>query len=423
LWLWTRAFGTGDAALRALSLVCALACVPWLLALARWAGGKNAVLPAGVLFAFLPVSIYYGTEGRMYALLWFFVLGLVAASVRVRSRGWSSLAGLGWILCALGGFLTHYFFAFPWCATTLVLLWTPGRTRRLGTFLAVGLLGLLASPWYAGVPEGLERWRITQGWLAEEPTGFSRASAAWELFLGTFSGSAPDLWGEHRAARLAALGLFLLLALTLAARGRGARGQHKRVLLWAWLLAAWSGPLWFDALLGTHTVAVSRYALAGMPAAVLLASSALSTWQPLWRHLWLAGIVVAWTPHLRLVYGRATRSWCPLRETARALEGNSNGSDLLLVQSIPSGLLGVARYYDGEAPLAAWVEQLGQRDVPASLLGLARGRARIHFVRLHDVGASDRLPTWLEGHALRAPGAQRDPAWMASYRPRTGSTF
>src|SRR5262249_4491239 len=70
LWAWTRALGTSDAALRGFSLVCAVLCVPLLARLARRAGGRAAVFPACALYACAPLSIYYGTEGRMYSLLW-----------------------------------------------------------------------------------------------------------------------------------------------------------------------------------------------------------------------------------------------------------------------------------------------------------------------------------------------------------------
>ena len=76
-------------------------------------------------------------------------------------------------------------------------------------------------------------------------------------------------------------------------------------------------------------------------------------------------------------------------------------SDLILVHSIPSGVLGVARYANGPAPIASWVGQLGNRRMPESLGQLAAGRSRILFVKVHQVGAAGpggRLVTYLRHH-------------------------
>ena len=48
-------------------------------------------------------------------------------------------------------------------------------------------------------------------------------------------------------------------------------------MLWLWALAAVLGLLVFDALRRTYTMAMPRYAIAGMPAAFLLIALALRT--------------------------------------------------------------------------------------------------------------------------------------------------
>lgn len=395
LWAWTRCFGTGDAALRGLSLLCALACVPFLARLARRMGGHRAVVPVLVLFALTPLSIYYATEGRMYALLWLELVVLAELTLALRARGGGARRLSAWSLVAAAGFLTHYFFAFAWLALVACLAWRPRRLERGKLALALGATGLLVLPWYAHLGESLRGWRVTMDWLEVRPDGFERPAAALELLLGFFSGSAELLWGEHRGARALALALFGLL---FAAFGRrlGPRlcGGARR-FAWFWLAAACAGPLVFDALRGTYTSAVPRYALAGLPAALVLAAAALAGLAPRTRGLLLAGIVLAFVPHLCMLHARATRSWNPLRETARTLANHAGAEDLVLVHSIPSGVIGIARYHTGSAPIAAWVEQLGERGVPDSVSGLVRGRRRILLVRIHECGAPALVEDWL----------------------------
>src|SRR3954451_21414458 len=67
LYWWTRLLGTGDSALRSLSLVAGLACFPLLWIIAKHIGGTRTAFAACVLFTFSPNSIYYSTEGRMYS--------------------------------------------------------------------------------------------------------------------------------------------------------------------------------------------------------------------------------------------------------------------------------------------------------------------------------------------------------------------
>ena len=423
LWAWTRVLGTSDAALRGFSLLCALACLPFLVRLASWAGGKRAVLPACFLFAFAPLSIYYGTEGRMYALLWLCVLVHAWSTVVLRARGLRTGPALAWVAASACGFLTHYFFVFPWGALTLLFLLRSGRTARW-TILAGGVLTLLvALPWYTHLGESLARWRVTRGWLEWKPDGFQRVPEARELFLLYFSGSEKNQWGEHRLARGASLALFALLGALFFWRLRARAFAARRLDLWCWLAAAWAGPLVFDAACGTYTVAVSRYALAGMPAALLLAAVALGSLGPRLRYGMLAGLMVAWVPHLELLGRMDSRSWCPLREVAWAAERSQSDQDLVLVHSIPSGMLGVARYYRGESVLAPWVEQLEERKLPESLLALARGKERVHLVRVHEVGALCPAEDWLRAHAVLNAETRIMSANVRHFRPRDGAVF
>jgi|SRR2546423_8048273 len=85
-------------------------------------------------------------------------------------------------------------------------------------------------------------------------------------------------------------------------------------------------------------------------------------------------------------------TWPPLTMTERP-------PDLVLVHSIPSGVLGIARYFDGAAAMTSWVGQLGNRRVPESMETLASGRTCISFLKIHEVGASAPEEDWLRANA------------------------
>lgn len=423
LYGWTLVVGTSDVALRLFSTAWSLACLPLLAAVARRTAGQYAVLPACVLFAFAPLSVYYSTEGRMYSLLLFCTLATAWLSLALRRpgpRGW--LLAL-WILASAAGFLTHYFFVFVWVAMVTFLLLQPGRLARGHLGLGVLLTLLAIFPWYANVPATLNRWIITQDWLKWEPAGFSRLGAARDRVLQFFSGMGQGRWGNLRHTEEAALFFFGLAAGAMAWRLRLRAFGGRRLFLWLWFGAACAGPFMLDFLRGTYSSAVPRYVLAGLPAAYLLAAMGLSCAGRRAGAVGLALIVLSWAPNVMHMYRNDSRSWSPFREVAHAVSRNASPSDLILVHSIPSGVLGIARYANGPAGIASWVEQLGQRRVPESLQTLAAGRARILLVKIHEVGAPAPEEDWLRENAAVFREARQESARIVEFRPRDAERF
>ena len=169
LYGWTLVFGTSDVALRLFSTAWSLACLPLLAGVARRTGGSRAVLPSCVLFALSPLAVYFSAEGRMYSLLWFCVLATAWVSLVWRQRGGSIALGAAWVVASAAGFLTHYFFLFPWTAMVIFLVVRPGTLARTHLIVSIFVVGLAIAPWYLKVPESLDRWRITRDWLKLEP--------------------------------------------------------------------------------------------------------------------------------------------------------------------------------------------------------------------------------------------------------------
>ena len=149
---WMLAFGTGEAATRALSLLFALAAVP----ASFWAGSAIFDRRAGVLAAAgaagSPFLSYYAQETRMYSLV--ALLSILAAAsfalafVRGRRR---HVVWLGaWLALLL---YTHTWALFLAAAMVVawVVLWRRGTVAgRDGLWLGV-VLGALYAPWLPSV--------------------------------------------------------------------------------------------------------------------------------------------------------------------------------------------------------------------------------------------------------------------------------
>ena len=369
-----------------LLVLASLAACPFLARLARWIGGRAAVWPACVLFALAPISLYYGTEGRMYSLLW------LATPPRPRPPWPCAPAGhvcQPW-LCLdrrpARRLLTHYFFAFVWGALVAWLVLWPGRASRTRVLLAGAAVALaLTSPWYAGLGRDLGAWRVTAGWLEVRPAGWNFAASAWDALFGHLSGR--GIWGGGSRAHAVAVALFAASATTLALRALRGRQSPKQVLPWLWLIAPVAGLIALDLWRGTYSIAEQRYALAALPAAVVIVASAFAAWPRSVRHVALAGLVLTWLPALRDVATNAARCSTPFRQVALDLSSRALPGDLVIVHSIPSGVIGMARYLDERVEVAAWVEQLALRRLPEDAEGLLAGRERAWLVRVHEAYA------------------------------------
>jgi uncharacterized membrane protein len=423
---WTRVFGTSDVALRAFSVVASLACFPFLWRLGRAVAGRQGAIVTLLLFAVVPPSVYYSTEGRMYSLLWLFAVALMWQTWALWRAGARPRSVLVWILMGAAGLLTHYFFVFVWLAAILWLLLHPGRATRRSLWLGVALTAIVVLPWYVRAPASLEVWRVTGGWLQIRPAHYSALQAAllqpWRFLTLRVGAVEETRWNYVNLAVYAALG-----ATFLTTGGLRALFSPTRRLLVLWLLAACAGPAACDLLRGTHTLAVPRYALAGMPAAFLLVGFALARIRPWARALLTGAIVALCVVGLYLLHHVPSRQKEPFREVGSLLAREAKADDLVLAHSIPSGVAGIARALEsarGEAPapgFAAWVDQLGQRRVPEDLLALASGRHRVILVDLKAVTTRAPEREWLKAHASLVSERHMETASILVFAPSTGS--
>jgi hypothetical protein len=422
--VWTRTLGTSDRVLRMFSVLWALAAFPLLWSLGQRLGGWRAAASAASLYALAPPSLYYAVEARMYALLWFLALAFIWLTVRLHDGGNRPGTLLLWTFVGAAGFLTHYFFAFVWAAGVLWIALYPGRSARAPLLAAVFATAAATLPWYAQLPASLRRWRVTGSWLDGSLSLAQALSApvllAWNLLAGR------GIWGGSRWMDRLLAALFLLLALAIWRRGLKPLFSPVPLLLWLWLLAACVGPVVFDLMRGTLASLMARYALSALPVAMLLVGLALTRLPPRASAVLLGLIVCAWAPGIRAVF-HDPRSWEPYIGLGREVSAWAGPSDLVIVHSIPSGVLGMTRYMDSTIPVAAWIGQLGRRRMPQDLEALLAGRSRVALVKVHHLGEPAPEEAWLRRKATlldtRTMGSADLPAEVLYFAPTDGPTF
>ena len=419
---WTRLFGTSDAALRFFSVWCGVLTLPLLWLLGRELGQPRVAWSACVLFSFSHVAIYNSTEGRMYAMLWVLGSGLAWLTLRLSRRPDHVPLASAWVLAGAAGLVTHYFFAFVWLAC-LAWLFAVARARaRVAALAALTLL--LVVPWYAAVPTSLKLWRVTAGWLDGDLEWPRTLGRPFLLAASLLSGTSP--FGGWRGADRFTLGLFLASALWIASRSSIHRlFVGRRLLLWLWLAASCLGLLVFDLLLHTTTSYIDRYVLPALPAAMLLGALIVSQLPRKLHAVALSALLLAWLPGAYASVKGDPRPWEPYRKVGARLTSWARPGDVVLVHSIPVGVVGVARYVSRDIPIASWVVRLGLRQVPADLELLLSGQRRVALVKIHYLRLPSPAEAWLREHArlVRRDIFPKSGAEVLYFEPSNAATF
>ena len=394
---WTRIVGTNDAALRLFSMLWALASFPLLWAVGRTLGGRRTAQTACLLFTLAPAALYYSAEGRMYSLLWFLGLVLVWSTLALAERGPRPHLAVTWVLAGAAGLLVHYFFAVIWLACVIGLAIHPGKASRVRLAGAAVVTGLLVLPWYVHVSESLGRWRVTGDWLAHPLTWNETLQGPIRFATSLLAGS--GVWGGLEWVNRCQAFLYVLLVLSILGRGVWPLLSPRRQLLWFCVIAAVFGPLTLDLIRHTSAARVERYALPGLPAALLLLALALNHLPSGTRLVLLLFTLLAWMPGVRDIYRGPSRPWEPFPTVATRLATWNPPADVVVVESIPSGVLGVARYVDPRTSIVSWVPQLGRRRLPDDAEAFLGGRRRVAVVKTHLMRESAPAEAWLREHA------------------------
>lgn len=235
------------AALRLPSLVAGTATIAVVYLIALKLAGRTAAVVAGLLATIAPMAVWYSQEGRMYALVWFFVLAsYLVLAWGTESRAWALFALLHALFIGLA-LWTDYSAALALLPQPLLILLLKRRAWFLGTW-ATGWISIL--PWLAFL--GRQYGRIQ----AQRFPGVGTD-------LGSWLGALGDLASVHAtfatdASPLPAFAVVSLVALIGAAAGVTFYGAFRgRERMAALVVCLTLGPLAVALALAAHgTVAV-----------------------------------------------------------------------------------------------------------------------------------------------------------------------
>ncbi len=178
IWAWAHLFGTGEAALRAVSMLAGVALVPIAYLSARDLISPRAGVIAAALITFNPFLIWYSQEARAYMLL----AALSGASFLwfIRARHRPTRRNLAWwAIWSSLALMTHFFAGFLVAPEALWLLWS-ARSRLTGAAVAVVAVVQVAMLPFAFVDTG-----HGVGWIAQIPRNvrLSQAIGEWGVSI------------------------------------------------------------------------------------------------------------------------------------------------------------------------------------------------------------------------------------------------
>jgi mannosyltransferase len=204
-WIWSRAFGTGEFALRSPSAIAGTLLVPVsFLAAYAFLGRPRPALAVATITAVSPILIWYSQDARSYA---FYALSSALTLLffaRLRENPSRSNA-IGWAAASIATIWIHYLAGFLVLGEALLLARAPNRRRFVPALTAVGISAALAVPLAAH-----------QYVAAKDLRSFTSASIAWRLWEVPLR----FIFFYYNPGRTAAAIVAITAAAILAYRGR-----------------------------------------------------------------------------------------------------------------------------------------------------------------------------------------------------------
>jgi mannosyltransferase len=389
---WVSAFGRSEVGLRSLSAVVGILAVPLLASLGRRLLGARVGLAAGALLAISPMALELSNEARTYSLLLFLAIAntsLFVAWCESRRRATLVLYALSMALCLY----CHYY------AMTLPLahgaaLVASGDRRRLARpwLLAMACAALMFVPWGPAFVRQLG----TPGNLSRSGDGWRQQFLATPLVFGlgrTFA------WRDSGTPALVFGSLAVVLCLGYPAL-RAAIGLRSRpfvlALLSSWLLVPTLGP--FLVALCGKPLYMTRYAIVGLPAFLILAATGLTGLRIAPRVACVATLLILSAVSI------ARYAALPLKDDWRS------ATRTILARATPAEPL----LFDGDieiVPFRYYVDRSGQA-MPAELIGVREGgiarRGAMFGVGYSGGRRIDKVPQDLSDRLAGTPGL-----WLA----------
>ncbi len=204
-WVFARAFGHGEVALRLPAALAGVASVPVAWAIGRELAGRRAATVAAALFAVNPLFVWYSQEARAYGL---YVLTIALAllcflrAAREPTRGRIAAFALAGALALL----SEYFAVFELVPMVLWLLWD--KRTRVAALPAIAAFVLVGA---ALLPLVHAQGANNTQWIGEWPLK-ERVQAVARYYLTGYTGLNPGV-GVGEVPKPLGRGVALLVAL------------------------------------------------------------------------------------------------------------------------------------------------------------------------------------------------------------------
>ncbi len=212
LHIWMRLFGSGDAAVRSLSGVFAVAALPALWFAGRRLGGTTGAWVSVVLLSASPFATHYATETRMYSLVTLLaVLGLLAV---LRALEQPTLGRLSLVTLDAALLLYSHYWSLYLVAVCFGLVawrgWRKGDVAARRVALSLVAAGAAFLPWLP----------VLAYQAKHTGTPWASPSQPWRVF--------PDVIGEFAGGAVPESPLNFMVLLLLLAIGLFGRARDKR---------------------------------------------------------------------------------------------------------------------------------------------------------------------------------------------------
>lgn len=208
LFLWAKAAGQGEFALRLPSVVFSVLSLYAVWRLVRRLTGARVAFVALAVMTVSPFHVWYAQEARNYSMLLFFAAMSFEYFLELLEEPRRGVFGK-YVLFTLAGFLSNMSMAFAVLVQDVVFLFWPRRLSLRDLLLAHVLLLLLLSPWLHGMFQRVEFHRLVrtepyaQGELLRGGTTFEPLGLPYTFFV--FSAGytlGPTLRELHDSARM-----------------------------------------------------------------------------------------------------------------------------------------------------------------------------------------------------------------------------
>lgn len=398
--IWMELFGTSVFAARGLSLIFNLLAlfIIYLLGsnFSRWGG-----IVATLFLAISPIQVHYPSEIRMYGLLVLLVLlsylfTYLLTTQSIGEKGW-----IYWTLVNILGLYTHYIFVSVFISINLYILIVLVREKSVSFAawaVSCAMCVILFLPWVPFIFKQFSPNIPFRSWLS--------STDSFDILFLKFFFSIGDLsWGARGNLFLAGF-TWLLFGL-----GIYALWIRKEWKIATFLTLTFLVPIFFilslDCIRATEQSVHIRYFIHATPALYLASGVAIGTFPKYFKSGLIFVVMIYSCYHSAGMVKWKKYDREPFNLASDYIAGKANGKEIILVRSIPSGVISFSHYSTPTARIGALTQNMKKEESEKRLKKLLTGhRDDVWLVIAHTAitpkfkAVEEDIKTWLKQYFL-----------------------